>query len=97
MEFTLRGGLKKYRRMRRWREIGAFAGMVAGFGAPWFFELNRTETIICWVGAMTWATVVHLEMRLKTLQIRLAGMDDKLDAISGKEPEGSLVLELNDW
>ena len=39
----------------------------------------------------------ELESRLKTMQLLLAGMDDQLNVLSGKESEGSLILELNDW
>jgi hypothetical protein len=43
----------------------------------------------------------ELEMRLKTIQIRLAGMSDQLNALSGRDPEqgpdADLILELNDW
>ena len=45
---------------------------------------------------MSWS-VAELEVRLKTMQIRLAGMDDKLDMLAGKEFEENLILELNDW
>jgi hypothetical protein len=43
----------------------------------------------------------ELEMRLKTMQIRLAGMNDQLNALSGRDPDqgpdADLILELNDW
>jgi hypothetical protein len=41
------------------------------------------------------------EMRLKTIQIRLAGMSDRLNALNRRDPDqgpdDDLILELNDW
>jgi len=59
------------------------------------------DTLICWLGAFTLWMTGELEMRLKTIQIRLAGMSDQLNALSGRDPEqgpdADLILELNDW
>jgi hypothetical protein len=101
MEFELKGALKKYRRMRLWRRTGmaiiAFGAMLA----PWLLDLGRTDTLVCWLGAFTLWVTGELEMRLKTIQIRLAGMNDQLNALSGRDPEqgpdADLILELNDW
>src|ERR1043166_9124595 len=96
MEFTLKGASKKYRRMRGWRFFLMNAALPAALGIPWYFDFTRTETIICIVGTMLFTVAGHLEMRLKTIQVRLAGMADELDALRGKETDSNLVLELND-
>jgi hypothetical protein len=69
--------------------------------APWLLNLGRTDTLICWLGALILWMTGELEMRLKTIQIRLAGMDDQLNALSRRDPDqgpdADLILELNDW
>jgi len=101
MEFKLKGALKKYRRMRSRRRAGMAIMALGAMIAPWLLDLGRTDTLICWFGALTLWTAGELEMRLKTIQIRLAGMDDQLNALSGRDPEqgpdADLILELNDW
>jgi hypothetical protein len=101
MEFELKGALKKYRRMRSWRRAGMAIMALGAMTAPWLLDLGRTDTLICWLGAFTLWTAGELEMRLKTIQIRLAGMNDQLNALSGRDPEqgpdADLILELNDW
>src|SRR4051812_38856927 len=97
MEFTLKGALKTYKRMRGLRIFAINLAAAAGLGVPWLFDLTRTETIMCVVGAMVFAMAGHLEIRLKVIQVRLAGMADELDALRGKEPADNLILELNDW
>ena len=97
MDFTLKGTLKKYNRMRGWRLFFVNVALCSGFVAPWLFELTRTETMICALGALTISLLGHLEMRLKTIQIRLAGMADEIGALQGKELEDNLITELNDW
>jgi hypothetical protein len=101
MEFELKGALKKYRRMRsRRRAVMATVALGVIF-APWLLNLGRTDTLICWLGAFTLWITGELEMRLKTIQIRLAGMSDQMNALSGRDPEqgpdDALILELNDW
>ena len=101
MEFELKGALKKYRRMRSWRRAGMAIVALGAMFAPWFLNLDRIDTLICWLGAMTLWMTSELEMRLKTMQIRLAGMSDRLNALSRRDPEqgpdDDLILELNDW
>lgn len=101
MEFELKGALKKYRRMRSWRRAGMAIVALGAVTAPWLLNLGRTDTLICWLGAFTLWVTGELEMRLKTIQIRLAGMNDQLNAISRTDPEqgpdDDLILELNDW
>jgi hypothetical protein len=101
MEFELKGALKKYRRMRSWRRAGMAIIALGAVFAPWLLNLGRTDTLICWLGAFTLWMTGELEMRLKTIQIRLAGMNDQLNAISRRDPEqgpdDDLILELNDW
>lgn len=101
MEFELKGALKKYRRMRLWRRAGMAIIALGAVFAPWLLNLGRTDTLICWLGAFTLWMTGELEMRLKTIQIRLAGMSDQLNAISRRDPEqgpdDDLILELNDW
>jgi hypothetical protein len=101
MEFELKGALKKYRRMRSWRRAGMAVIAIGAMCAPWLLGLGRIDTLICWLGAFTAWMTGELEMRLKTIQIRLAGMSDQLNSLSGRDPEqgpdDDLILELNDW
>jgi hypothetical protein len=103
MEFELTGALKKYRRMRSWRRAGMAILALGAIFAPWLLNLGRTDTLICWLGAFTLWMTSELEMRLKTIQIRLAGMSDRLNAVSRRDrdrdtgPDDDLILELNDW
>lgn len=85
MEFELKGALKKYRRMRSWRRAGTAIMAIGATSAPWLLDLGRTETLICWLGAFTAWMTGELEMRLKTIQIRLAGMSDQLHALGGRD------------
>jgi hypothetical protein len=43
----------------------------------------------------------ELEMRLKTMHIRLASMSDRLNALTRRDPDqapdADLILEHNDW
>ena len=74
---------------------------LGAISAPWLLDLSRTDGLICWLGAFALWTIGELEMRLKTMQIRLAGMSDQLNAATGKDadagPDADLILELNDW
>jgi hypothetical protein len=101
MEFELKGALKKYRRMRSWRRAGMAIVALGAVTAPWLLNLGRTDTLICFLGAFTVTMTSELEMRLKTIQIRLAGMSDELNALSRRDPDqgpdADLILELNDW
>jgi hypothetical protein len=101
MEFELKGALKKYRRIRSWRRAGMAIMALGAMSAPWFLDLGRTDTLICWLGAFTLWMSSELEMRLKTMQIRLAGMSDQLNGLTGRDldqgPDADLILELNDW
>jgi hypothetical protein len=97
MEFELKGALKKYRRMRMWRQILLGFAPAMGLAVPWLWGFGQTDTLICIVGSLVVMLCGHLELRLKTIQIRLAGMADELDALRRNEPEQNLVLELNDW
>jgi Na+-translocating ferredoxin:NAD+ oxidoreductase RnfD subunit len=46
MEFSLKGALKKHRRMRSWREVVVLAALPISFGGSWFFDFGRTDTLI---------------------------------------------------
>jgi hypothetical protein len=100
MEFKLDGALKKYRRMRAWRRAGVAIMAFGAALAPWLLDLGRTDTLICILGAVTVWTLSELEMRMKTIQVRLAGMSDQLNALTNRYeqgPDDDLILELNDW
>ena len=101
MEFELKGALKKYRRMRSWRRAGMTIMASGALIAPWLLDLGRTDTLICCLGALTLWMTSELEMRLKTIQIRLAGMDDQLNELSRRDPDqgpdANSIMELNDW
>jgi hypothetical protein len=101
MEFELKGALKKYRRMRSWRRASMAIMALGAISAPWFFNLGRTEALICYFGAVIVWMYWQLEARLKTIQLRLAGMSDQLNELSRRDPDhgrdDDFILELNDW
>jgi hypothetical protein len=101
MEFELTGALKKHRRMRSLRRWGMMIFATGALLATSLFDLSRTDLLICFVGVLGLWTASELEMRLKTIQIRLAGMSDELNALTGRNPDqgpdADLILELNDW
>ena len=101
MEFELKGALKKYRQMRVWRHAGMTVVALVAMSAPWLFDLGRTDGLICWLCAFILWTTGELELRLKTVQVRLAGMSDQLNALSRRDPDqgpdDDLILELNHW
>lgn len=90
MEFELKGALKKYRRMRSWRRWGMMIFATGVLLATNLVDLSRTDMLICYVGVFGLWTASELEMRLKTIQIRLAGISDQLNALSGRDPERGL-------
>jgi hypothetical protein len=100
MEFELKGALKKYDRLRWWRRITTAAIIPLSFSVPWYFEWGRTDTLICMaIGFVIWG-VGEIELRLKTMQLRLAGMSDKLHRLIGDrdhDVDDDFILELNDW
>lgn len=69
--------------------------------APLLLNLGQTDGLICCLGALVLWLGSELEMRLKTMQIRLAGMSDRLNALTRRDPDqgpdDDLILELNDW
>src|SRR3954452_5505971 len=87
MEFELKGALKKYSRMRAWRRAGMMIFVTGALLATNLFDLSRTELLICYIGVFGLWTASELEMRLKTMQIRLAGMSDQLNALTRRDPE----------
>ena len=101
MEFRLNPALAKYRRMRSWRRAGAAIVALGAIAAPWLLNLGRTDMLICYLGAGGLWMVSELEMRMKTIQVRLAGMSDELNQLTRRfpdqGPDDDLILELNDW
>jgi hypothetical protein len=69
--------------------------------APSFLGLGRTDTLISYLGAFTALMLSELEMRLKTIQIRLAGMSDQLNALTRRDPDhgpdDDLIFEISGW
>jgi hypothetical protein len=99
MEFELKAAMKRYRRERSWRRISMKIIASGVLSAPWAFDLGRTDMLICF---LSWGVVCiawELEMRLKTMQLRLAGMVDQLNTLGGKDRdlEDTFILELNNW
>jgi hypothetical protein len=102
MESGVKAALKKYHRMRSLRRTGT-AIMAAGvISSPWLLDLGRTDSLICWLGGFVVWMTSELEMRLKTMQVRLATLDDQMNTLSGGErrdrgADDNLILELNHW
>jgi hypothetical protein len=98
MEFDLKGALKKYNRMRSRRQVVSLSIIPMCFAISWFFNFDRTDTMICLAIGMVMVVTGQIEMRLKTMQVRLAGMNDQLNQLTGDHDTASdLILELNDW
>lgn len=97
MESQLESALRHYRRMRVWRRLLYVAISIGGMGLPWFLDYSRTDNLICLTGASMLYLFGELELRLKSLQVRVAGMSDEIEVLRGKKPEGNLIVELNDW
>lgn len=93
----LKVALKKYRRMRGWRRFSMYLVGAAAFFVPIVAQFNQTDSLIFVLGALVVILCGNLELRLKTIQIRLAEMADEIEALGGKEPENNLALELSDW
>ena len=88
---------RNYRRSRSLRRTGMAIMAFGAISAPWFFELGRTDTLICWLGAFNVLTLGELEIRLKTAQVRLAIINDELRALRGLEdyqtPDDNLITD----
>lgn len=98
MEFDLKKALKKYNRMRSRRRFAAFAAVPVSIAVAWFYDFGRTDTLIrVAIGMVLWG-MAETELRLKTIQVRLAEMDDKLQRLTGDgHSNDDLLLEFNDW
>jgi len=73
-----KGALKTYRRMRSRRRAVMAIFAIGVMFATGPLDLSRTDALICYVGVFGLWTARELEMRLKTMQIRLAQMSDRL-------------------
>src|SRR5688500_13405376 len=85
MDFTVAGALKKYRRMRGYRRFLIVAAVPFALGMAWFYDFNRTDILISVAIAAVFVSMGETEIRLKTMQNRLAQMADDLDALRGRE------------
>lgn len=97
MDDALRSALRGHRRRRVFRNFLAGASLPGALLVSLFYDFNRTETLIVAGIGLMFASIIYLEVCLKTVQIRLAGMEDKLDRIAGNEDEGNFLSELSDW
>jgi hypothetical protein len=97
MEIQTEAALRQYRRMRVWRRLLFLVIALAGIGVPWILDYSRTDNLICLTGASMMYLFGELELRLKTMQVRLAAISDEIDVLRGKQSERKLMAELQDW
>ena len=93
------GASRSYRRKRSIR--GFIVGVVC-FGAafvPWQREFSSTDTLTWFLGIGIFWLFYQTEIRLKTMQIRLAQMHDALERIGGTadEKDEHQISELSDY
>ena len=95
------GAQKSYRRKRSRRGLfyGAFA-LVLAF-VPWHYGWGLTDKLIWYVGLFVAYLYYQTEIRLKTMQIRLAQMHDALERIGGTadpdQKDDNYISELSDY
>jgi hypothetical protein len=79
MDKDLSAALKAHRRRLQFHVTYVSLIVFLGWGfACWFFDLNGTQKMILFLGAMIIATANLIECRLKTIQVRLAWMHDRM-------------------
>ena len=96
----MRGALRGHRRRRELRAVAPFIFAVCAGVWSWFFEYDHQTNLLL---SLVWVIFVltnSLELRLKTMQVRLATIADQLDKLAGQPtPElgDNLLAELSDW
>jgi hypothetical protein len=71
---------------------------VLALGAEWYFGFSRETQFLAFLLGGNISIMGWLEIRLKTAQVRLAYMEDKLDKLLGNgDGGGDAELELMDW
>jgi hypothetical protein len=101
MDVELAAALKAHRRRVELRMYAVPAIAAAGaLFAPWAFDLNGTQQMILWVGALVTTATFQIECRLKTIQVRLAQMDDQIRYGEWRrDPDNheKMLSEISDW
>jgi hypothetical protein len=81
----------------RKRSIRETVLVVIALGAtivPWYWEFDRSSTLVWYVGMAVALFYERTEQRLKTMQIRLARMHDLLHRIRGNDIADEELMEL---
>jgi hypothetical protein len=88
--------MKRYVRRRRMKSAALSIMAVIAAVAPWFFDFDRSSTLVWFVGILVILAYGHTEQRLRTMQIRLARTHDLLHRVAGDSPEDQdeLLMEL---
>jgi hypothetical protein len=86
--------LKSYNRKRTLKGFFVGAIALAAFVVPWIIGMPPTIIAICILGGVLFKSFWEMERRLKTMQLRLAMIYDKLDASKHNE---HLMGELTDY
>jgi hypothetical protein len=98
----VRAALRKHGRRMEWRRVAPFIIGLSMGAYSWFFEIDHQTNLFVGLAWTVFMMTNFLELRLKTMQVRLAQMDDKLDKLSRPaDPsdmrDDSLLSELCDW
>ena len=78
-EEHLKDAYKEYRRFRRIRQLSFSIVALIATVFPWYFDFARTETFIWFLGLFVVSNFEAQFWRLKTMQVRLADMDETAD------------------
>jgi hypothetical protein len=93
------GALRSYRRKRSRRGFIVGVLSIGAAVVPWVREFSSTDTLIWFLGIGIFWLFYQSELRLKTMQVRLAQMHDALERIAGtaNEKDEHLISELSDY
>jgi hypothetical protein len=101
MNIELTEALKAHHQRLNWRMLPAATLPVVSISlARWLFDLNSTQQRIVAIGAFVGSAILQIECRLKTMQIRLARMEDQIrhgEWIRDPENHDHQISELSGW
>lgn len=94
----VREALRSYSRKRSTRGFIFGVFCLGAASVPWVREFSSTDTLIWLLGVGIFWLFYQTELRLKTMQVRLAEMHDALERIAGTAhgKDEHLINELSD-
>jgi hypothetical protein len=101
MDTDLAEALKAHRRRLEFRMYAVPLLAMAGIAfASWAYDLNGTQIMIAWLGAIVITATFQIECRLKTMQVRLAWIHDQMshgDWSHDPNNHDHQISELSGW